>query len=60
MKKAQQYSAASKTKIKYYESLYYTVAVLYSAVSKALINSYINYDEFVSMNNLIREYSERK
>ena len=29
-------------------------------ISKALIGSFINYDECVSMNNVIREYNEMK
>ena len=29
-------------------------------ISKALINSYISYDESVSVNNLLREYNEMK
>ena len=29
-------------------------------ISKALISSYINYDEFVSVNNVLREYNEMK
>ena len=27
-------------------------------VSKALMNSYINHDEYVSVNNVLREYDE--
>ena len=30
------------------------------SVSKALINSYITHDEFVSVNNVLREYNEMK
>ena len=29
-------------------------------ISKALINSYINHDEFISVNNMLREYNEMK
>ena len=29
-------------------------------IFKALINSYINHDEFVSVNNVLREYNEMK
>ena len=29
-------------------------------ISKALINSYISHDEFVSINNVLREYYEMK
>ena len=29
-------------------------------ISKALIDSYINYDEFISVNNVLREYNEIK
>ena len=29
-------------------------------ISKALNDSYINYDEFVSINNMLREYNEMK
>ena len=29
-------------------------------ISKALINSYISHDEFVSINNALREYYEMK
>ena len=29
-------------------------------IPKALINSYINHDEFVSANNVLREYNEIK
>ena len=29
-------------------------------ISKALINSYISHDEFVSVNNVLREYYEMK
>ena len=29
-------------------------------ISKALIESYINHDDFVSMNNVLREYYEMK
>ena len=29
-------------------------------ISKALINSYINHDEFVSVNKILREYDEMK
>ena len=29
-------------------------------ISKALIDLYINYDEFVSVNNKLREYNEMK
>ena len=29
-------------------------------ISKALIDSYINHDEFVSVNNALREYNEMK
>ena len=34
-----------------------TIEVL---VSKVLINSYISHDEFVSVNNVLREYNEIK
>ena len=34
-----------------------TTAVL---ISKALINSFINHDKFVSVNNVLREYNELK
>ena len=34
-----------------------TIEVL---ISKTLINSYISHDEFVSVNNLLREYKEIK
>ena len=34
-----------------------TIEVL---VSKALIDLYINHDEFVSINNVLREYNEMK
>ena len=34
-----------------------TIEVL---VSKVLINSYISHDEFVSLNNVLREYNEIK
>ena len=34
-----------------------TVKVL---ISKALINSYINQDEFILVNNMLREYNEVK
>ena len=34
-----------------------TIEVL---ISKALIDSYISHDEFVSINNLLREYHEMK
>ena len=34
-----------------------TIEVL---ISKALIDSYINYDVFVSVNNVLREYNEMK
>ena len=34
-----------------------TIEVL---VSKALIDSYINHDEFVSINNVLREHNEMK
>ena len=34
-----------------------TIEVL---ISKALIDSYIRHDEFVSVNNLLREYNEMK
>ena len=29
-------------------------------ISKALINSYISHDEFISVNNVLREYNEMK
>ena len=29
-------------------------------ISKTLIDSYIKYDEFVSVNNVLREYNEMK
>ena len=29
-------------------------------ISKALINSYISHDEFVSVNNVLREYDDMK
>ena len=29
-------------------------------ISKALINSYISHDQFVSVNNMLREYYEMK
>ena len=29
-------------------------------ISKALIDSYISHDEFVSVNNVLREYNEMK
>ena len=29
-------------------------------ISKAVINSYISHDEFVSVNNVLREYYEMK
>ena len=29
-------------------------------ISKALMDSYINYDEFVSVNNVLREYNKMK
>ena len=34
-----------------------TIKVL---ISKALINSYISHDEFVSVNNVLREYNKTK
>ena len=34
-----------------------TIKVL---ISKALSNSYINHDEFVSVNDMLREYNETK
>ena len=34
-----------------------TIKVL---ISKALINSYISHDKFVSVNNVLREYNEIK
>ena len=34
-----------------------TIAIL---VSKALIDSYISHDEFVSVNNMLREHNEMK
>ena len=34
-----------------------TIKVL---ISKALINSYISHDEFVSVNNVLREYNKIK
>ena len=34
-----------------------TIEVL---ISKALIDSYISHDEFVSVNNLLREYTDMK
>ena len=34
-----------------------TIEVL---ISKALINSYINHEEFFSVNNVLREYNEMK
>ena len=34
-----------------------TIEVL---ISKALIDSYISHDEFVSVNNVLREYNEIK
>ena len=34
-----------------------TIEVL---VSKVLVNSYISHDEFVSVNNVLREYNEIK
>ena len=34
-----------------------TIEVL---ISKALNNSYISHDEFVSVNNVLREYNEMK
>ena len=33
------------------------VAVL---ISKALINAYINHDQFISVNNVLRKYNETK
>ena len=29
-------------------------------ISKALINSYVSYDEFVLINNVLREYNQKK
>ena len=29
-------------------------------ISKALLDSYVNHDEFVSMNDVLREYNETK
>ena len=29
-------------------------------ISKALIDSFINHDEFISVNNVLREYNEMK
>ena len=29
-------------------------------ISKALLDSYLNHDEFVSINNVLREYNEMK
>ena len=29
-------------------------------ISKALIDSYINHDEFISVNNALKEYNEMK
>ena len=29
-------------------------------ISRSLINSYISHDEFVSVNNVLREYNEMK
>ena len=34
-----------------------TIKVL---ISKALLHLYVNYKEFVSVNNVLREYNERK
>ena len=34
--------------------------IIYVLISKALISSYISYDESVSVNNLLREYNEMK
>ena len=34
-----------------------TIQVL---ISKALIDSYIDHDEFISVNNMLREYNEMK
>ena len=35
----------------------YTIEVL---ISKSLIGTYISHDEFVSINNVLREYNETK
>ena len=37
-----------------------TLNIIESLISKALINSYIIHDEFVSVNNVLREYNEIK
>ena len=29
-------------------------------ISKALIDSYLNHDEFISVNNVLKEYNETK
>ena len=34
--------------------------IIESLISKALINSYIIHDEFVSVNNVLREYNKIK
>ena len=34
-----------------------TIEVL---ISKSLVDSYISHDEFVSINNMLREYNSRK
>ena len=34
-----------------------TIEVL---ISKTLIDSYVSHDEFISVNNVLREYNERK
>ena len=37
-----------------------TLNIIESLISKALINSYIIHDEFVSVNNVLREYNKIK
>ena len=38
----------------------YKLNIIEVLISKALIDSYITHDEFVSVNNLLREYNEMK
>ena len=36
------------------------VNIIEVLISKALIDSFINHDEFISVNNVLREYNEMK
>ena len=54
------YESIIKKKKKKYGKIVWLGKDKLRLISKALINSYISHDEFVSVNNVLREYYEMK